>query len=101
MDLGEMTKPSCKATVQLWQSSSRKFLTLPPTFDESEELYKKQKNVSFLALYNADPNAEGDCRVATCTQEAEKTKGADPKTRTALLCLTSPNLLASGATPFT
>ncbi|CDJ62353.1 SAG family member [Eimeria necatrix] len=105
-------EPNCKETVDYWKAAFKNFTGLPPSKTEGTDLYKKQDNVSFVALYNPSSNATADCRVVTCTQTT--TSGSLPATATsggeggttkngyALICKTMPTAFANDTSaPFT
>lgn len=105
-------EPNCKEAVDYWNAAFKNFTGLPPSKTEGTDLYKKQDNVSFVALYNPSSNATADCRVVTCTQTT--TSGSLPATATsggesgttkngyALICKTMPTAFANDTSaPFT
>lgn len=114
MDLERAETASCSTTVKRWQRAFRNFAGLPPPFAEDEELYQMQNNLSFLALYNTDPDAAIDCRVVTCAGSTATVRvyskasgapvsaqGQNPKKPSVLVCMTTPNVLQEGKSPFT
>ncbi|CDJ28559.1 SAG family member [Eimeria mitis] len=105
----ESDEPDCAAAVKHWKDAVNNFTTIPPAKNEQtqKEIYSKQQNISFVAMYNPQQNAVADCRVVTCTQTtapnlpAVDTLNADKgKTGHALLCMTTPEALTATAEPF-
>ncbi|CDJ34617.1 SAG family member [Eimeria mitis] len=66
----ESETPDCAAAVNHWKDAANNFTTIPPPKKNELNLYDKQQNVSFIALYNPSNNAAADCRVVTCTRPA-------------------------------
>ncbi|CDJ32536.1 SAG family member [Eimeria mitis] len=101
----------CNAVVDKWKGAYSNFDELPPPNKDQEELYKKQENVSFVALYNPTKNASADCRVVTCTKttpaaasaQGTGTQGQSSEEKaSALICMTVPDVLTDGEkAPFT
>ncbi|CDJ45680.1 SAG family member [Eimeria brunetti] len=102
-------KADCAAAVDHWNAAFSNFTSIPPAKTEEEPLYKKQQNISFVAMYNPIKDAAADCRVVTCTQTTSGTdhtrtlqNNAEQKTGYALLCMTTPETLkVGGDAPFT
>lgn len=69
----------CNAAVEKWQSAFTNFTELPPKKTEDEPLYKKQDNVSFVAMYNPGTPAVADCRVVTCSTPVTQTNARETK----------------------
>ncbi|CDJ36429.1 SAG family member [Eimeria mitis] len=103
----ESETPDCAAAVSHWKDAASNFTTIPPAKNKETELYDKQHNVSFIALYNPSNDAAADCRVVTCTLPATSNPGpanfrntAKEKKGYALLCMTTPEALNEDAGPF-
>ncbi|CDJ28018.1 SAG family member [Eimeria mitis] len=50
------------AAVKHWKDAVNNFTTIPPAKNDDTDLYKKQQNISFVALYNPSNDAAADCR---------------------------------------
>ncbi|CDJ27943.1 SAG family member [Eimeria mitis] len=104
----ESETPDCAAAVSHWKDAASNFTTIPPAKNKETELYDKQHNVSFIAMYNPSNDAAADCRVVTCTLPATSSPGAanfrnteKEKKGYALLCMTTPEALKDNEAPFT
>ncbi|CDJ34728.1 SAG family member [Eimeria mitis] len=104
----ESETPDCAAAVNHWKDAASNFTTIPPPKKNELNLYDKQQNVSFVALYNPSNNAAADCRVVTCTRPAASDNSpsnfrstAEEKKGYALLCMTTPEALKDNEAPFT
>ncbi|CDJ31130.1 SAG family member [Eimeria mitis] len=105
----ESETPDCAAAVSHWKDAASNFTTIPPAKSEEEkDIYEKQHNVSFVAMYNPSESAAADCRVVTCTLPAasEQSTGSfrnsgEDKKGYALLCMTTPEALTDTKAPFT
>ncbi|CDJ45679.1 SAG family member [Eimeria brunetti] len=98
-------EPDCAAAVDHWKAALSNFTSIPPAKTDEEILYKKQQNISFVAMYNPSNNASADCRVVTCTQApsargvaAKLQRDTEQKTGHALLCITSPDAFKDNKT---
>ncbi|CDJ34860.1 SAG family member [Eimeria mitis] len=103
----ESATADCAAAVKHWKDAVSNFTTIPPANNNDTDLYKKQQNISFVALYNPQENAAADCQVVTCTQtaaagnpEVQDANTDGGKTGYALLCMTTPEALTKEAEPF-
>ncbi|CDJ33603.1 SAG family member [Eimeria mitis] len=107
---------SCTAVVEKWKNAYSNFNGLPPPNKDTEELYASQDNISFVAVHNPSADATADCRVVTCTrkisnsptsllleQEEEDNKTEETKEGSALICMTTPDVLPANSDnpPFT
>ncbi|CDJ27941.1 SAG family member [Eimeria mitis] len=104
----ESETPDCAAAVSHWKDAASNFTTIPPAKTEETDLYDKQQNVSFIAMYNPSNGAAADCRVVTCTLPPNSgpvafniRKAAEEKKGYALLCMTTPDALKDEKVPFT
>ncbi|CDJ64351.1 SAG family member [Eimeria necatrix] len=102
--------PQCSETVDSWKKAYKNFSGLPPSKSQDPELYKKQDNISFVALYNPSTEGTADCRVATCTKTVSAGVGvlnggetSQPTERgQALICMTTPDVFQDASSaPFT
>ncbi|KAL8452791.1 hypothetical protein Emag_002164 [Eimeria magna] len=62
---------SCSAAVNYWKGAIASFESLPPKYDSEAEVYSDRRNVSFVALFNPQPNAKIDCAYITCAKKNE------------------------------
>ncbi|CDJ30052.1 SAG family member [Eimeria mitis] len=104
----DTAEADCAAAVSYWKEAASNFTSLPPSKTDGAELYEKQHNASFIALYNPSDKATADCRIVTCTQSASLTptvfssrSGAGEQKGYALLCMTTPDALEDNEAPFT
>lgn len=102
--------PQCRETVDSWKKAYKHFSGLPPSKSQDPEIYRKQDNISFVALYNPSTEGTADCRVATCTKTvsggAGVLNGGETSQPTgkghALICMTTPDVFQdASSTPFT
>ncbi|KAL8440099.1 hypothetical protein Emag_007889 [Eimeria magna] len=119
---------SCAAAVEYWRGAEANFPTPPPAYTAEEPLYKNDKNVSFVGLFNLKLNPTVDCAIISCQpdtledgdksekEEQEKADsddtqhagGAQPGAKDAssakkhkLLCLSAPAAFEDSELPFT
>ncbi|CDJ45659.1 SAG family member [Eimeria brunetti] len=100
---------NCTAVVDNWKAAYSNFSGLPPAKKDSKDLYSKQDNISFVAMYNPAENATADCRMVTCgkkTSPVAAKNSADSSSgeeASALICMTVPDVLHTDETkaPFT
>lgn len=100
--------PDCSATIQQWKEAFKNFSGVPPTYPNP--LYDKRENISFIALYNPGTSTSPPaayCRVVTCkakpagVPEASEPPTSPKKTGSAIVCGTTPDLLAEENAFFT
>ncbi|CDJ36140.1 SAG family member [Eimeria mitis] len=103
----DTAEADCAAAVSHWKDAASNFTAIPPSKTKGKELYEKQHNVSFIAMYNPSENASVDCRVVTCTQTTTNApavpssrNGGDEKKGYALLCMTTPDAFEDSKVPF-
>ncbi|CDJ27367.1 LOW QUALITY PROTEIN: SAG family member [Eimeria mitis] len=115
----DAVSPSCTDVVEKWKNAYKNFNGLPPS-NKNSELYTSQDNISFVAMYNPSDDATADCRVVTCTrkitttptrllldsaeeEEEDETKAEETKQGSALICMTTPDVLPANSEhpPFT
>ncbi|CDJ45673.1 SAG family member [Eimeria brunetti] len=89
----------CATAVEHWKAAFSNFTTTPPSKTQGSELYSKQQNISFVAMYNPTTSATADCRVVTCAKAATSRSQTESKTGHALLCTTTPDAFTDGTTP--
>lgn len=107
----------CKAAVQSWKDGFSLFNNqLPPTYVElgNPEVYN-DRGISFVALYNPKASPVASCSFVTCTGGAVFAAPVLSKSHerravrrleeleadaTAVICLTNPKALTTGAAPF-
>ncbi|CDJ41982.1 SAG family member [Eimeria tenella] len=107
----------CAAAVQYWKEGFSLFSNkLPPTYQEigNPDVYT-DKGISFVALYNPQVNPVASCAFVTCTkatasadQDTSTSQDGhslrrlqdEPQITTAVICLTNPEALKTGAAPF-
>ncbi|KAL8449691.1 hypothetical protein Emed_002946 [Eimeria media] len=65
------TTASCSAAVDYWKGAIANFELLPPKHDHETDVYHDRRNVSFVALFNPQPNPEIDCAYVTCPKQTE------------------------------
>ncbi|CDJ45664.1 SAG family member [Eimeria brunetti] len=107
-------EPNCTDVVNGWKDAYTNFNGIPPAKEGNEDVYKVHENVSFVAMYNPSANAAASCRVVTCTKTVsvagaggkagrEGSEAENTKTGSALLCLTTPDILftKTDSAPFT
>ncbi|CDJ41976.1 SAG family member, partial [Eimeria tenella] len=110
-------KKDCKAAVQHWKDGFSLFKNeLPPTYTalNDPQIYTDQA-VSFVALYNPKASPVASCSFVTCTGGAvfaapDLSKSHERRAvrrleeleadATAVICLTNPKALTTGAAPF-
>ncbi|CDJ33881.1 SAG family member [Eimeria mitis] len=102
----DTAEADCAAAVSHWKDAASNFTSIPPPKTGEEELYKKQHNVSFIAMYNPSDKATADCRIVTCTQTVapvvfSSRSDTGEKKGYALLCMTTPDALEGEEAPFT
>ncbi|CDJ45662.1 SAG family member [Eimeria brunetti] len=103
-------KANCTEVVDGWKAAYTNFNGMPPAKSEKEELYTVPENVSFVSMYNPSTNAAASCRVVTCTKtvsvageggranvEAGTRETEGTTTGSALMCLTTPDILFTSA----
>nr|WKF54346.1 suface antigen 19 [Eimeria intestinalis] len=61
----------CEEAVEFWSGAVNKFPTLPPAYTPNEDLYKNERNVSFVGLYNPNASATVDCAIITCERKGD------------------------------
>lgn len=122
-------RPDCRGAIEAWGRAYYNFDGQPPPFSSTDALYGSSLSQSFVAVYNPAENPTADCRVIKCTGEAisahrdstrhflrlseaaarqrglatpQPLDGPDSiKIRYGLVCLTAPNALRTGRTPYT
>ncbi|CDJ70109.1 SAG family member [Eimeria necatrix] len=110
-------KKDCKAAVQHWKDGFSLFNNqLPPTYTAlNNPAVYTDRAVSFIALYNPKASPVASCAFVTCTTASEfaapalskgkegptlRSLGDGAQTTTAVICLTNPKALTTGAAPF-
>ncbi|KAL8453393.1 hypothetical protein Emed_000892 [Eimeria media] len=115
----ETETEACDAAVAYWKEAVKNFPSLPPSYSKGKELYAKDQNVSFVGLFNPNPQPTVDCAVITCSlntdsNNAKTLNGNDlsgtvpgsegenkKKTVYSLVCLSTPQALEETKEPFT
>ncbi|KAL8454308.1 hypothetical protein Emag_001506 [Eimeria magna] len=77
----------CGEAVDFWSGAATHFPALPPAYSTNQDLYKDDKNVSFVGLYNPNANPTVDCAIITCQladkgdedEKADKEMGHDQR----------------------
>ncbi|CDJ45675.1 SAG family member [Eimeria brunetti] len=98
-------KADCAAAVDHWKAAFSNFTSIPPAKTEKETIYDTQQNISFVAMYNPSDGATADCQVVTCTKSTTPAphgrtlRAAEGDKGYALLCMTTPDALASTTKP--
>ncbi|KAL8452790.1 hypothetical protein Emag_002163 [Eimeria magna] len=66
---------SCSAAVGYWKGAISNFEFLPPKHDSGTHVYEDRRNVSFVALFSPQANAELDCAYVTCPKATGSSSG--------------------------
>ncbi|KAL8453389.1 hypothetical protein Emed_000888 [Eimeria media] len=69
----------CSSAVEFWSEAITHFPSLPPAYSKNENLYKNERNVSFVGLYNPNPNPTVDCAIITCQLQIDVNDEEQPE----------------------
>ncbi|KAL8453395.1 hypothetical protein Emed_000894 [Eimeria media] len=68
---------SCAAAVEYWKGAEDKFPSPPPAYTTEEPIYRDDRNVSFVGLFNPKPNPTVDCAIISCQLESSEESDDD------------------------